>query len=250
MSEDLDPIAGGWSAELLRVTAFPHPRATLDAESWWRDIVGDPPDRVVREPKKGEVQIQGAFNNDLLIMNAQVMRIELRQVVNRSQQPPNVPGTPPLYEDVRSAFRELAVKWLDLDTCPPLLRLAFGAVLTKPVEDSAAGSEVLKRYLPAIQLAPDSSDFLYQINRRRPSNVIDGLVINRLSKWSMQQSLDMFVRGDGLVARGTSEFACRTELDVNSNPERTDALPADRLVALFNELVALADELSTAGDVP
>ena len=109
---------------------------------------------------------------------------------------------------------------------------------------------MLRGYLPAVEISVDSSDFLYQINRRRPSRVVDGITLNRLSKWSVQKAQGVTVLGDGTVERQPIEFSCRTELDINSAPEHTDELPKACLQDLFIECVELADELAVRGDVP
>src|SRR5436190_1193852 len=69
----------------------------------------------------------------------------------------------------------------------PITRLAFGAVLAQPTEDRHSGYVQIAKYLPSIRLDVDgSSDFLFQINRPRPSRVgIENLLINRLARWSV-----------------------------------------------------------------
>ena len=247
MSSDSPQVEVGWNADLLRLTAFPTPRyQTPPVESWWKEVIGEPPDKIITEPKKGEVQLQGTFSNIRLTMTSQVMRVELRQEVNLPDQPPIGP-----YDDARSAFCQLAQKWLRLENYPPLQRLAFGAILTKLVgvrkED---GYKTLGQYLPGVEIPQNSSDFLYQINRPRPSNAVNDLAINRLSKWSVQQFRQVSFGSVGAVVMSQGEFSCRVELDINSDPEHTSELPTDRLPALFDELVTLADELSIEGDIP
>ena len=247
MSSDSPQLEAGWNADLLRLTAFPTSRyRTPPVESWWEKVVGEPPDQIIAEPKKGEVQPKGTFSNIGLTMTSQVMRVELRQEVNLPGQSTIGP-----YDDVRPAFCQLVQKWLGLENCPPLQRLAFGATLTKPVgvrkEDSY---KTLGQYLPGVEIPQHSSDFLYQINRRRPSNAVNDLALNRLSKWSVQLLRQVSFGSAGAVVMSPEEFSCRVELDINSDPEHTSELPADRLPALFDELVILADELSILGDIP
>ena len=250
MADNSTRVDDGWRVESLRLTAFPVPQSTPDAERWWRELLGpESPNQVVRKPKTGDVQVEGTFKDSLLVMQAQVMRFELRQVLDAPQLP-NAATPECHYDDARPAFRDLALKWLGLDTCPALLRLAFGAVLTKPAENLEAGYDALRLYLPSVKLTPDSSDFLYQINRRRSSTTVRELSINRLSRWSVQQSQELLLRDDGRVVRQSVKLTCRAELDVNSSLERTDALPREELPNLFDELVNLTNELSIRGDVP
>ena len=129
MSSDSPQVEAGWNADLLRLTAFPtHRYRTPPVESWWEKVIGEPPDQIIAEPKKGEVQLQGTFSNIGLTMTSQVMRVELRQEVNLPEPSPIGP-----YDDARPAFCQLAQKWLRLEDYPPIQRLAFGAILTKPV---------------------------------------------------------------------------------------------------------------------
>ena len=152
------------------------------------------------------------------------------------------------YADAVPAFRRSAMQWLGFGDCPPLRRLAFGAVLLKPVPSHDSGYETLGGYLPAVTMDPKSSDFLYQINRRRLSEVIDDLWVNRLSKWSIQRVESLTVSSDGTVVRGMGASACRVELDINSVPS-AESLPADRLPRFFEELVVLAGEIALDGDI-
>ena len=246
MSSDRPPVAAGWNVDLFRLTAFPAPQSPAPLiERWWQELVGEPPEQIIKEPKKGEVQLQGRSNNTFLIMTSQIMRVELRQAVN----PPGPPIGP--YDDVRPDFHQLGLKWLECEDCPPLQRLAFGAILTKPVgAELENGYAVLRPYLPGVEIPESSSDFLYQINRRRSSNTVNNLSINRLSKWSVQMAQEVIVTGDGIAVRREYHLSCRVELDINSAPEHTRELPADALPALFDELVTLANEISTAGDIP
>src|SRR5260221_591818 len=43
---------------------------------------------------------------------------------------------------------------------------------------------------------------------------------------------------------------CRLELDLNTQPDRTELLPAGRLETLVEELLNMAAEITSRGDVP
>ena len=240
----------GWYADSLRLTVFPTPEETPAVQDWWRELLDEPPEQVTSTPKTGDMQIHGSFNRELLVLSAQAMRIELRHTVKSPEHALPENRTLGIYEETREVFCELVLKGLSLATFPRIQRLAFGAILTKQVESRKIGYEALRRYLPAVQISTDSSDFLYQVNRRRPSLAMGGIVLNRLSKWSVQALHGMLVRGDGTIARTATEYSCRSELDINSAPEHKGELPRDGLQALFLECVGLADELATKGDIP
>lgn len=239
-----------WRVEVLRLTAFPAPGPpAANAEAWWLELFGAPHERSSQDMKHGVRQIMGTVHDAFMVAVENPISFELQRRANDSGQPPPSPDSLPVHPGVVSAFRELALRWLELETCPPLRRVAFGATLLKPVSDQGKGYQTLGKHLPDVTVDPGSSDFLYQVNRRRPSNAIGGLPLNRLSKWSVQQVQELMISpGDGLVRRSEA-FACRLELDINSVPSKKP-LPKDRLPALFNELVELANEIMQAGDVP
>ena len=64
-------------------------------------------------------------------------------------------------------FAKVMNVWLK--DCPPIIRLAYGAVLLEPVSDRRAGYKRSYRgnILRPIQIDDSSSDFFYQINRPR-----------------------------------------------------------------------------------
>jgi hypothetical protein len=73
-------------------------------------------------------------------------------------------------------------------------------------------------------------------------------MLNRLSKWSVG-AVQAFVAHEGGVALAETRYACRVEMDINSNPEYGRPLPRAELTALFRECVALASEIAVRGDI-
>ena len=75
--------------------------------------------------------------------------------------------------------------------------------------------------LPSVTIdAGDTWDFLYRINRRRPSRHAT-LQINRLATWSSVQSVGFEVKiGAGVPAAQMmkEEHFCRLDLDINTFP--------------------------------
>jgi len=134
----------------------------------------------------------------------------------------------------------LMLRWLA--GCPPLQRLAFGAVLTRPVDDLLTGYRQISDYLPFVQLDPESSsDFSYQINRPRNSTVISGLRINRFSRWSVARVF---------ASTFDTQIGCRVELDINTAQEFQGELPQEKLPVIIQELVDLGKEIAENGDIP
>jgi hypothetical protein len=103
-----------------------------------------------------------------------------------------------------------------------------------------------------------SSDFLYRINRPRPSTSLgDGTAINRLATWAVIHVVELrvAVSGGGAGAEAVSRqgepfIACRLELDINTAAARSGTLPRESLDALLAELGNLAVEIAVEGDKP
>jgi hypothetical protein len=230
-----------WEAEVLRLTCFQAPSAILQHSTWWSDVTGDSPENRVQQPKKGIYQDNGPFANGNLSLRIEPTRIDW--IFNK---PPNDDASRFSFEEARR-FNEGMLRWLMW--CPPLLRLAFGAVLTIPVESREEGYNRITHYLPHVKLDPESSDFMYQINR--PRRVELGgtvLAINRLSKWaiSMVESRQITPFAEHIVV--TRLFACRLELDISTPPDFKGELPHDKLGTIFEVLVDYGREIATEGD--
>lgn len=247
-----------WEAEVLRVTAFPIPAAPARDYGWWRELVGEPPERSINRPRESSLREEGPFNGGILINEIQPLRIDWVLA------PPQEEGVEAVgfrfigpFPQAVDAFLQLVTRWLDLTTCPDLLRLAFGAIVLHPVGTKVAGYQQLAAYLPSVQVDPEgSSDFLYQINRQRLSRTgVPGLMLNRLSKWSVATIQEVkFVVAQGAAGQVISgdipAIACRLELDINTEAGRREALPRDSLDRLLQELADLAIEIVSKGDIP
>lgn len=248
-----------WQTESLRFTAFPVGGAAKLDESWWQAVTGQPPETKTVQPnvlaENGPIR-DGRYR---LVLNCIPGRIDW---VLTGNNPPN--GAPDgafplagLLEEALDSFQELIAPWLP--SCPDVQRLAFGVVVLHPVSTVPEGYRLLQNYLPDLKLDADgSSDFSYSINRPRPSSVgIDGLLVNRLSKWGVvriQRMRLMASLGVGApllqqIELGGDFTAARLELDLSTSADFTKALPRENLPALWKELVGFCVELTDKGDV-
>jgi hypothetical protein len=154
---------------------------------------------------------------------------------------------------VLPSFRDLAVRWLERS--PAMSRLAFGGVLLLGVSSVSEANSTLASLLPSVSLDPDRvSDFLYRVNRRQALASREGVLANRLGTWSTIQvgSVGVSVSGDGsaLLTQEAGHFACRLELDINTVAPSAFSFSGAEATAVFEELVALAVEISEQGDRP
>lgn len=248
-----EPVsADAWRVEMMRLTAFPVPGPPIDVASvrdWWSKLFSTPPEKVTQDLKIGVTQLQGRVDDALMAAVQNPVSFELRRLANDTEQSPVDLNELSPYAAAVPAFQSLALRWLGLEGCPPLRRMAFGATLVQPVANYEKGCEILNGHLPDVRVYPDSLDFLYQINRRRTSSAIKDLSLNRLSQWSIQNLQQMEIGPDGILANKSVAFACRVELDMNSVPSN-EPLSEDRLPNLLRELVDMAGEIANKGYTP
>ena len=246
-----------WQVEHLRLTAFPDSTMKIPVINWWEKLTGQQPESRTFRPKSDELLEEGAFETGVLALHIQPFRIDWR--LTRAN-PKGIPDEEiPMIGEfpmVLESFLNLMQKWLQ-DESPQLGRLAFGAVLFLPVENHQAGYERLSAYLPNIKLDSEaSSDFLYQINRPRNSNIdIPGLRVNRLSKWSIFSFVRTLMESNIRTSRSEQlshpgAFACRLELDINTTADFNNMLPREKLLTIFKELIEFGKEIIERGDVP
>ena len=248
------PALEVWQVETLRTTGFPSPAAPIAASTWWKDLVGEEPEKRVSQLRRGGHQDEGILDSGKLVLVIQPARIDwLFTVADAHQMEERSIPTIGSFPQVLATFRQLMLRWFALETCPELVRLAFGAVLFQPVDDRSTGYRRLAVYLPSVTLDPEgASDFLYQINRPRESTSgITGLRTNRLSKWSVAlHGLTAFSVEPAAITMSPPLAACRLELDINTTPDFQGELARQQLPRVFHELVHLGQEIASEGDVP
>lgn len=237
----------------MRVTAFPGDVVPVEGLSWWDDAVGFPPETVVSRPRTGQYEAHGDFEGRRLTLRIKPGRIEwtLGPVVKEDEEP-SLPMLGAFPENVTSLLKVVDA-WRPL--APALKRIAVGATLRQPVDNVRGGYVLLQQYLHSnVRLDPDtSSDFFYQINRPRPATSgLPGLKMNRLMRWSVQvaQRMTLTLGAGGAVARNLGEEAAlRLEIDINTPPDLAEALPADKLGPILQEMANLGGEIVERGDI-
>lgn len=246
-----------WQAESLRVTAFPGPSAQVNDLNWWIEVIGEPPETRISKPRLGEYREEGYLEPGRLVLHLQPGRIDWHFIALQSEEQVGEKVEPlGPFQEILDVFLQPIARWFTLDTFIPVQRLAFGAVLLQPVKDKHAGYTKLSPYLPSVKIdSVNSSDFLYQINRRRNSRTtMPDLSINRLSKWSLRRFHSSFLKigptQPGIIKTGSQSYDCRLELDINTNPDFEGEFDKQKVQEVFDELVALGIEIAREGDIP
>ena len=186
METDLSQVQ--WDAVTLRMTAFPAPGSTITVSGWWETILGEAPEEQTTKPRAGEFSERGNLENGVFELKINPSSVTWVHRFDEIQQESERES---LGEFIGTCekFCKRMNRWFELEEVPNLIRLAFGAVLVQPIENQQMGLERLAKYIPAVHLdSMNSIDFLYQINRRRASEIdfVD-FEINRFTKWSVIQ---------------------------------------------------------------
>lgn len=239
-----------WQAANLRLTAFTVSPLKISDPAWWEEIVGQPAETKLQ---KALVRQETApFENGKLSLAIHSGRIDWTfnspDVTGENVEQLPLIG---LFPESLEKFSKITHAWLSAKSCPPLKRMAFGAILWQPVTDVKTGYRNMASHLPFVKVDVEgSSDFLYQINRPRMSKRgIPGLKINRLSKWSVGT-----IKLVGLEAATQQNVAshqetfCSLEMDINTDLEFSGELPQGKLSEIFRELIDLGSEIAEKGD--
>jgi hypothetical protein len=238
-----------WQLEFARLIAFPaQPPISLE-QHWWQNVAGEPPKDSASTREDNVRAERGSFQGVLLALTVHPNRIiweaRSRAVVDWSG---NFPTLGPFREKL-DWFVELLGPWL-MNSCPSVLRLALSAKLLQTAASAEEAYQVLAVYLPDVKKELDSNpnDFLLQINRRKTSEVVDRLDINRMCTWS-KMNIAIFVE-PGKPFEWPQRCYSALELDINTAPENTDILPSASLPRLFSELASLGKGIADRGDIP
>lgn len=242
-----------WNAEQLRLTTF-HPQGALSPQTGqWRQVFGEEPNSIVDKPREGIRAEVGLYNGAQIIFNSQSLQNRVDWVLNEH---PEVFSDEPISKkvDVRlDFFKSSTSEWLK-NMQVPVIRMAFGAVVALPVETREDGYKSISNYLNFDVDGSTSSDFTYQINKKRTSNIISNLIINRLSKWGVASyTRHRLTINPGSLTQHSEGTplgnGCSLELDLSTAQENIVPFPQDKLVAIYDELTKMALEIVQEGDI-
>jgi len=232
-----------WQVINLRLTAFYDDTMPLQSKQneWFKEVTGEDAETTIT--RRDLFQQEGNFGDGRLILGMPAMATPQR--VDWFYVSPTGLGSPfDNLENAISKFVPIMTQWLESSF--GTMRIGFGSVLLLPAKDKESAYKQLAVYLPAVKLEPDSSDFLYHINRpRRSKSPVEGLDINRLSKWMVSLSSEIGLP-TGSVRKN---FSCLLETDMNTSAQYQGNLPKNHCAAILNELVAMAQEIVEKGDI-
>ena len=250
MSQDLLTM---WQIENLRFSVFlARPTGPEPVRSWVA-VAGQEADdtRIKGTGEQRVVSQQGPFGGAVMRAEVRLDRIDWHIL----PAPPKSPSKRPTagsYEKVKDRFHDAMLAWLDAEQ-PVANRMAYGAVLSHRSGNRSDCLRVLDDLLSTVTVDPQNTwDFDYSVNRRRGSKSIDGLMINRLAKWTLGQEIigavELPVSGGQPRINATIVHVPTLTLDINTMPEFPG--PLNRPRELLAELADLGTEIALEGDVP
>lgn len=245
-------MVSDWQVETLRLTVFPSDITAVSMSKLWDSVIGQDPDSIHFQRDVIDAR-EVRFGNGRMVLAKQTDRIDWRYLsIEDNSNSVQLPIIGKLEEELNT-FADLANTWLVSPDLLSMNRLAFGAVLLRPVNTVEDGNLFLEGKLSNMNLE-GVRDFNYQVNRRRKSQIDPEIEINRLSKWNVYSGQLVTVAIDPIRGQQVStttglSIASRLELDINTFPERSGPLPPHKLSALFGELIDMGLEVSERGDI-
>jgi len=240
-----------WGVETLRLTLFHQKNAAFPSGDIWEQVTGKIPDSSSEQPKSGTRVVIGDVDGSQLALQLQPREGRIDWVL-KSDESPDV--TPASFPDIASVFLTLMNVFLGRKDVPPVIRMAFGAIVLLPVSSVEEGYSTISNYLNFDLDGSSSSDFMYQINRKRASKANPNSMGNRLTKWSVGKVTkhSLAIADEGLVSLQDPEItsvACRLTLDINTVPHGDAVLSSDRYEPILWELFDWGREIIRQGDI-
>lgn len=238
-----------WEVESFRLSIF-HPEP-VTRPGLWAKFVGDRPQTINDRPHDGIVQEQGDYEGNRLVLTSMARRIDWHV----GPIPPTAPtggSTPTLTEPAKVISLLARATTVSTKEIPQVDRFAFGAVLVKQPPTEAEVLHHFSQYFPDKGLdSSDTSDFMYQINRRCRSVSAPHVVVNRVARWSLEQvqsgNLQISTGAPVSVQMLGPRLTGKLVLDINTAPEN-NAISVNRLPTFFSEFVAFAYDIALKGD--
>ena len=250
MSTNLD--ANSWHALNLELIAFPVEAVPDQDQDWWRDLTGERGESLRRSTSRVD---SGAFRGVAFRLELDLLRIRWaigKLVAQDAEVLTSAPDIGP-YQEAVEWFAPVMGEWLRT-SAPPLKRLAFAGKVIRWTGSREESYAVLADCLrDSVKVDPQSREFQYRVNRPRSSAMgIEDFNINRLCTWS---AVTLNVTVQATTGSTTRQLerpwdGCLLQLDINTPVDRAIPIPPDRLVAAWEELVSLGNEIAIRGDIP
>ena len=240
----------GWKARTLRLTVFlPHETFAKGSEVRFEEIVGTQPEHVVN--RAGQQSEEGSFETGRILLQKQPGRIDVVLAgFPKAEEPEDPVATLGEFEVAFETLRSIAIK--TFAKAGSLVRIALGAEMVTAAPSADAAYRILIDHIGSATFRLDGGqEFVYQINRPRRSNFLDGLLINRLTRWnaSSWQPVTVEFGAGARVLSGPPRVGAVITTDVNTDGENAKPFPAELLPSILDHLRLLTVEIRDKGDI-
>jgi hypothetical protein len=236
-----------WMIINARLTVFVTPD-TVVPSGLWQAILGEEPETSFAQRSSATRIETGPYADGKLTLQVQPIRVDwIHESIGFGDGgQPSVLG---IFPGSSESLLQVGRRWVHSDGSPSIQRMALGFVLISPTPNRESGYEELRQFIDGVPTAPDATDFSYQVNRPRPSRAhLDGLQVNRLSKWSVG-SYKVFTLGPlSHSIESPLVTHLRLELDVSTNPDFQGIIPREAAVGVMDDLFNGAKEICEQGN--
>lgn len=243
------PELTGWRSDSVRVTFIANSQLIAAEKNWWRAATGADPEVVAKKPQAAEHTESGQFMDG---------RLEMKVAFNRVDwvySPIFVPGpTVPTLGEAEVVLRVLEeplTRWLQLDDMVPFVRIAYAPSAVREVADIPESNQAVHAYVAFLNVdATTARDVFLQVNFPFTSSVVEGLAINRLSKFMSATAQLINVTPGQPMPTLLTKYFCRAEFDINTAAEHVEMLSTDHSSQLLRELIDSAINILRDGVQP
>jgi hypothetical protein len=240
-----------WTCETIRLSLFSSEAVRLSADDWKRLTGQNEPEQ--EQKGSGRHVFASALIGGQLSLGAIANRCDcilspITQAEMSEGYIPSIGQWPSALEH----FQMLTEPFLE--KLPfPVTRMAFAPVLVHPAKDRLEAYKTLISLVKSIkQPRENMHDLLFRVNWPKNSTAENGLTLNRITTWSVQQyQLQLFVPDGNSPVTFVNEltYALRLELDHNTDQKHVTAFDAARIVPIYRELTNLALQNAVEGEV-
>jgi len=233
-----------WQLLNARLTCFVTPDAILPS-ALWQEVVGDEPEHSIKQRALSLTSDSGRFADGTLTLNILPSRIDWVYEAVGIRADGGGPALMGPFPTAAEPLVEIGCRWAAMASFPHTSRIALGVTLVSPVSDRETGYLELANFVDGVPDAAEASDFHYQVNYPRPSRAgVEGLLINRLAKWSVN-AFRLGILGPGGMTTSIGEIKTHLnlELDINTSADREAPIPKENVESVINDLLEGAREI-------
>jgi hypothetical protein len=213
-----------WLVVNARLTVFVTPD-TVVPQAFWQAVIGEEPETSIVQRAIATRIETGPFAEGKLTLQVQPIRIDwVHEPVGLGDGgQPSVLG---IFPAAAESLLQLGRRWVLSNWFPSIQRMALGFVLISSTRDRETGYAELREFIDGVPNSPDATEFLYQVNRPRPSSAdIDGLQVNRLSRWSVGAYKIFNMSAGSHPIESQLHNHLRLELDISTSADFLALIP-------------------------